>query len=195
MIRDLFTILYSVSLALGLGIGSAVWATNRLPVLGELVIGGWSANPAIGGANPDPYSQAYFSRSGGLPLAAAEGLDFLRRADDDGDALDAGCSYLLKGSTPGARRWTLQVLHDGLPYSAANAGVPVSAHSHGVLRGSDGAFEIRIAPLPQPGNWIYAGSSGAFSLSLSLYDTSVASNTGLSELHMPAVTKLWCGDD
>jgi hypothetical protein len=161
-------------------------------VLGELDIGGWSANPGIGGANPDPYSQAYFSRSGGLPLAAAEGLAFLKRTDDAGEPLDGGCSYLIEGNTPSARRWTLQVLRDGLPISTAEDGIPVSAHSHGVLRRPDGQFEIRIAPLPQPGNWIHAGLSGAFTLSLSLYDTSVASNTGLSELHMPTVTKLGC---
>jgi hypothetical protein len=194
MIRDLFTLLYGVCLALGLGIGSAIWATDRPPVLGELVIGGWAANPGIGGDNPDPYSQAYFSRSGGLPLAAAEGLAFTRRADDGGDMLDAACSYLVEGSTPNARRWTLQVLRDGLPYSTTEEGVPVSAHSLGVLREHGGTFAIRIAAVPQPGNWVYAGPSGAFSLVLSLYDTSVANNTGLNELRMPAVTKLGCAN-
>ena len=147
MIRDLFTLLYGICLALGLGIGSAVWATNQLPALGELDIGGWSANPGIGGSNPDPYSQAYFSRSGGLPLAAAEGLTFLRRADDGGEPLVAECSYVMRGNTPGARRWTLQVLHDGLPYSAGED-LPVSAHSRGILRDANGAFEIAIAPFP-----------------------------------------------
>jgi hypothetical protein len=155
-------------------------------------IDGWLANPGIGGSNPDPYSQAYFSRSGGLPLAAAEGLAFRRHTDDAGEPLDGGCSYLVKGNTPNARRWTLQVLRDDLPISPADDSIPVSAHSHGILRGPDGEFEIRIAPLPQPGNWIHAGLSGKFSLELSLYDTSVASNTGLSELHMPSVTRLGC---
>ncbi len=192
MIRELFSFLYGVALALGVGVASAVWATNQLPALGELEIDGWSANPAVGSANPDPYSQAYFSRSGGLPLAAAEGLAFIRRTDDDGEPLDATCVYALTGDTPGARRWTLQVLRDGLPYSAEDAAIPVATHSRGVLRRPDGTFDIRIARLPQPGNWVYAGPSGPFALALSLYDTAVASDTGLSDLHMPSIRRLEC---
>ena len=71
MIRELSTLLYGVALALVLGIGSAVWATGHYPLFGELEINGWNANPGVGADSPDPYSQAYFARSGGLPLAAA----------------------------------------------------------------------------------------------------------------------------
>jgi len=192
MIRDFLTLLYGVALALGLGVASVVWATNRLPMLGQLEIQGWSANPAVGSANPDPYSQAFFARSGGLPLAAAEGLTFTRHKDDAGETLEARCSYLVKGGTPSARRWTLLVLRGGRPYSATDAVMPAAAHSRGILRLPDGSFEIRIAPSPQPGNWINAGATGPFTLALSLYDTAIASDTGLSELRMPAVSKLEC---
>ncbi len=192
MIRDLLTMLYGVALALGLGIASAVWATNQLPLLGVMDIDGWTANPAIGGDHPDPYSQAYFSRSGGLPLAASEGLTFIRRADDAGEPFDAGCVYDIVGETPNARRWTLEVLRHGFPYSIEAPGIPVGLYSRNIVRFRDGTFRIRVAPRPQPGNWIYAGSSGPFALSLSLYDTSVASDTGLSDLRMPKVTRAGC---
>lgn len=192
MIRDLLALLYGTALALGLGVASAVWATNQLPALGALNIDGWSANPGIGEANPDPYSQAYFSRSGGLPLAAAEGLAFSRHLDDNGDLLDATCVYAVTGDTPVARRWTLQVLRDGRPYTTGKPAIPVAVHSRSILRRPDGSFDIRIGRLPQAGNWLFAGSSGSFGLELSLYDTAVASSTGLSELHMPAIRKLGC---
>ncbi|GAB4361090.1 MAG: DUF1214 domain-containing protein [Oricola sp.] len=192
MIRDLLALIYGTALALGLGVGSAIWATDRLPALGAMNIDGWSANPGIGESNPDPYSRAYFSRSGGLPLAAAEGLTFIRRADDNGDALDATCVYAVTGETPSARRWTLQVLRNGLPYAVDDPAIPVSTHSRGILRRQDGSFDIRIGRLPQPGNWLYAGPSGPFALSLSLYDTAVASDTGLTKLSMPAIRKLEC---
>lgn len=192
MIRDLLALLYGTALALGLGVGSAVWATDQLPALGAMNIDGWSANPGIGEANPDPYSQAYFSRSGGLPLAAAEGLAFIRRVDDNGDTLDATCVYTVSGDTAGARRWTLQVLRGGLPYTVEDPAIPVATHSRGILRHRDGSFDIRIGRLPQSGNWLYAGPSGPFALTFSLYDTAVASDTGLSELHMPAIRKLEC---
>ncbi|MCI5073527.1 DUF1214 domain-containing protein [Oricola sp.] len=195
MIRDLSTFLYGVALALVLGIGSATWATGNLPFLGTLAINDWHANPAIGTNNPDPYSQAYFSRSGGLPLAAAEGLAFVRRIDDDGETLNARCTYVIEGDTPGARLWTLYVLRDDAPLASPREGVPVALHSGSILRFRDGDFDIRIAPLPQPRNWLFAGASGPFALALSLYDTAIGSDTGLADLRMPAVRKLGCVND
>ncbi|QKV18661.1 DUF1214 domain-containing protein [Oricola thermophila] len=192
MIRDLFVLLYASALALGLGVASAVWATNQLPALSTLEIDGWIANPAVGRSDPDPYSQAYFSRTGGLPLAAAEGLSFIRNADDDGNRLDATCIYAVAGETPAAKRWTLHVMQDGLPLVPDAAGIPTGTHSGGIVRGRDGTFLIRIARLPQPENWIFPGSSGPFALRLTLYDTAVASDTGLSKPHMPAVRKVEC---
>lgn len=192
MIRELLSFLYGVALALGVGIASVVWATNQLPLLGKLEIDSWSANPGVGAEEADPYSQAYFSRSGGLPLAASEGLAFIRRVDDTGRPLDATCTYALTGDTPGARRWTLQVLRGGLPYAAETPALPVATHSRGIIRRPDGTFDIRIARLPQPGNWIYPGPSGPFALTLSLYDTAIASDTGLSDVAMPSIRRLEC---
>lgn len=192
MLRDLSTLLFGVAVALVLGIGSAVWATGRYPLFGELQIDGWNANPSVGADRPDPYSQAYFARSGGMPLAAAEGLAFVRQSDDEGDALNARCTYAVEGDTPGARLWTLTVLRGGRPMQPPEAGIPVALQSGSILRFTDGDFGVRIAPLPQPGNWLYAGASGPFALALSLYDTSIASDTGLSDLRMPAIRKLGC---
>lgn len=194
MFRDLLSMLLGVAVALVLGIGSAVWATNRLPFVGVMEVDGWSANTTLGGNSPDPYSQAHYARSGGLPLAAAEGLTFLRRADDDGDTLDANCTYVIAGNTPVARRWTLEVLHGGLPEAPGEDGLPRALHSHGIIRAADGSFTIRAAPVPQPGNWLFAGRSGSYTLALSLYDTSVASDTGLVELSMPSVRRRECGN-
>lgn len=192
MIRDLFVLLYASALALGLGVASAVWATNQLPALSTLEIDGWIANPAVGQSDPDPYSQAYFSRTGGLPLAAAEGLSFVRKADDEGNLLDATCIYAVAGETPAAKHWTLHVMKDGLPLATDGAAIPTGTHSGGIVRSRDGTFLIRIARLPQPENWIFPGPSGPFALRLTLYDTAVASDTGLSKLHMPAVRKVEC---
>lgn len=192
MIRELSSLLYGVILALVLGIGSAVWATGRYPLLGEIEINGWGANPGVGANSPDPYSQAFFARSGGMPLAAGEGLAFIRETDDDGETLNARCTYLIEGDTPGARLWTLTVLQDGLPMRPVGDGVPVALHSSSILRFTGGDFGIRIAPLPQPRNWLFAGASGPFALALSLYDTSITSDTGLSGLRMPSVRNLGC---
>ena len=41
-------------------------------------------------------------------------------------------------------------------------------------------------------NWLFAGASGPFALALSLYDTSINTDTGLTGLRMPAIKKLGC---
>jgi hypothetical protein len=194
MIRDLFSIVLGVALALALGIYSAVKATEGLPPLGKLQIGAWIAHPSVGGNKPDPYTQAWLSRSGSLPLAAAEGLQFTAENDGTGRALDASCTYSIAGDSPAARRWTLYILRGGIPFTIDTPGIPFTLHSRGVVRSANGSFHISVAPAPQPGNWIYAGPDGPFVLSLTLYDTTIASDTGLSEITMPTVKRERCGD-
>ena len=143
-----------------------------------------------------PWAKAALSQAslfrGGFDLAAAEGVAFVRNADDNGDTLNARCIYAVDGDTPGARLWTLTVLSGGEPLQPPAEGTPVALHSRSILRFRSGDFDIRIAPLPQPGNWLYAGSSGPFALGLSLYDTSIGSDTGLTDLRMPSIKNLGC---
>ena len=194
MLRELLSYIYGSVLALGLGIASAVWATDHLPFFGEMRIGDWTAYPSVGRADPDPYTRAYLARTGALPLAAAEGIAFEMHADSQGRPLNAACNYNIVGKTPSARRWTLRIERGGLAYDAGDPALPVSLHSRGLLHAQDGTFDIGVSPIPVPGNWLYTGPDGPFSLVLTLYDTTIASDIGLTKLTMPEVRFGGCGN-
>ena len=194
MLRDLLSLAYGSALALVVGIASAVWATDHLPFFGVLKIGDWTAYPSVGRSDPDPYTRAYLARTGALPLATAEGVAFEMHADSDGRPLNAACSYRIAGTTPTARRWTLRIERGGIAFDAGNPALPVALHSRGLLHDTDGDFEIGVSPVPVPGNWLYTGPDGPFSLILTLYDTTIASDVGLTKLTMPEVKFEGCGN-
>ena len=194
MVRELLSYVYGSAVALILGIATAVWATERLPFFGELQIGDWTAFPSVGRADPDPYTRAYLARTGALPLAIAEGIAFEMHADSEGRPLNAACHYLIVGKTPTTRRWTIRVERTGPAYDASKPALPVSLHSRGLLHQVDGSLAIRVSPIPEPGNWLYTGPDGPFKLVLTLYDTTIASDIGLTELTMPEVKFEGCGN-
>lgn len=107
MIRTLF--LTAVVLFLSLGGGAAsVWYLLRGNVgVGAVDISGWTAFPEVGTRDADTYSKARFAREGGLALGQAEGIAFFARRDRDGQPLRRECSYVIEGSVPAARFWTL----------------------------------------------------------------------------------------
>jgi hypothetical protein len=194
MFRDLALILYSVTLALVLGATSAIRATDALPFFGDLTLGAWSAHPNVGGDGRDPYTTAWLARTGSLPLAAAEGLEFGASVDNAGRSLDAACTYEIAGGSPPARLWTVRVMRGDVPFTIEAPGITTGTNSRSVLRRDDGYFEIRISPYPQPVNWIYAGPDGPFSVSFRLYDTAIASDTGLAKVDMPSIVRIGCAD-
>ncbi|MDR7035528.1 hypothetical protein J2X36_000263 [Methylobacterium sp. BE186] len=187
-------VLYALGLGAGLGLVSADWATRGRYPFGGVTVGPWTAWPRAGAANADPYARAVNARRGEIPLAVGEGLLLSATTDDEGRALEAGCSYSIAGHTPPARAWTLTVTGRG----AAEPGRPAlrgGFTSTEILRERDGRFVIALAPGARPGNWLPApGSSGPIRLALRLYDTPVAAGTGsLDRETLPAITRLGCG--
>ncbi|MCD6072293.1 MAG: hypothetical protein K0S42_2809, partial [Microvirga sp.] len=66
-------VVYTLLLALGLGLGSAYWAINGKPPFGSLRLGPWQAWPTLGSPQADPYMRAIIARRGDVPLATGEG--------------------------------------------------------------------------------------------------------------------------
>ena len=187
--------LAAYALALGgvLGLATADWATSGGYPFGGVQIGAWTAWPRAGAANADPYTRAVNARRGEIPLAVGEGLLLTAAADDDGQALDATCTYRIGGGTPPARAWTLTVAGRG-PRDAGRAPVREGFTSTEVMRSADGRFAVVLAPEVQPGNWLPSPrASGPVRLALRLYDTPAAASVGsLDRGTVPAITRLGC---
>lgn len=194
MIRDILTAAYVLVVALGLGIWSAIKATSQMPFFAEMDVGVWTAHPSVGTDDADPYTHAWLARTGAMPLASGEGLAFTATHDESGEKLNAACRYAVSGATPPARRWTIRTVNPTGDADISAPDLPVTAYSGGIIRRPDGSFDIDIARQPQPGNWLHPGPGPVFAVTLTLYDTSVASSTALSDIVMPSIVNLGCGN-
>lgn len=185
MLETIFKVLAVLAIALGGGIWVTDYALEHFDGFGELQIGSWSAFPASGTIEADPYSKAQAARKASLALGAAEALAFHARRDDNGRELQRGCTYRLSGFTPPARFWTLYPASPDLRPITPGTGLQPALHSREVLYNEDGSVSITIGPEASPDNWLAVGGSGAFVLVMTLYDTPAASSSGLVDLLMP----------
>jgi hypothetical protein len=190
-VRSILLLLVGAALSLGLGLWSA-WLAVRSPVPIDVVtVGAWQAWPNAGTPEVDPYSRARLARAGEVPLGSGEGLALLAQADDSGAPLTARCVYRIAGQTPPARLWTLSL--ETLEGRAMRNVHGLSAiASDALLRRPDGTFEIVLAPVPQPGNWVSTAEAGRFRVAVRLYDTTARLVTALTELTMPSVERERC---
>ena len=110
--------------------------------------------------------------AGDLPIGQGDGVAFLATSDDKKKPLDGRCDVVVSGVTPAARFWTL-TLYDPKGRLVANSLQRYGFTSQEIIRGSDGAFEVRIAARSRAGNWLPTGGIERYGLVLRLYDTPV----------------------
>ncbi|SFT48667.1 hypothetical protein SAMN05444141_101809 [Pseudovibrio denitrificans] len=183
--------LFSILIALVVGIGSAYLSLNRGSPFSALESGVWVAHPHAGTVDSDPYSTAIFARTGRVPLGSGEGIAFYAAFDDSGRALDPQCNYRIAGRVPATRLWTITALNNALELLATDAG-RASLHSHGILTDHTGAFAIQVSPEARPGNWLPTGGSNGLVFAMRLYDIPYTTGAGLSAPVMPAVELVSC---
>lgn len=185
-------IVYALLLALGLGLGSTYLILNGDPPFGRLRIGPWTAWPALGSADADPYMRAILARRGAIPLAIGEGLGFTAVMDSEGRPLDSACTYRIGSVAPAARLWTFSIYDQNgqLPKTELGRSSFTSAE---ILRDQQDHFTIALSRSLQDGNWLQLPGSGNFSVVLRLYDTPGAAGTGLNESVFPTIQRVECG--
>lgn len=192
MLKTAFLIFLALGIAV-VGGGYSVWyALQAQDGVGVVTVGAWTAYPDVGTADSDPYSKARVAREGVLALGRAEGLSFSAQRDSAGAPLLRQCSYRIEGVVPSARFWTLHAT-DPAGALVGSGGLRAPAlHSYELLRSFGDAVVIAVAPRPAPGNWLATSGSGAMALVLTLYDTPIASSTGLADIRMPNILKVGC---
>lgn len=187
MLKTILKVLIVLALAFGGGLLGTDRALDRFDGFGELRVGAWSAYPAAGTADADPYSKARAARKAYLALGAAEGLPFYARRDSNGRELRRECAYAVSGFTPPARFWTVYPATPDLRPITPREGLPAALHSREALYGEDGGVSILAGPQAGPGNWLPVEGRGAYVLVMTLYDTPAASSSGLADLVMPRI--------
>jgi len=191
-VRLIFFTLLALVIAAGIGVGATWMTATRGTDLGTLTIGAWTARPQNGTADIDPYARASIARSGELPIGTGDGVAFTATTDDNNRPLDGKCDVVVSGVTPAARFWTL-TLYDPKGYLVANSLQRYGFTSQEIVRGSDGAFEVRVAARSRSGNWLPTGGIDRYILTLRLYDTPVGVATrSQREAPMPSIATVGC---
>ena len=191
-VRLIFITLLALILATVVGLGATWMTATRGTDLGTLTIGAWTARPKTGTADVDPYSRASIARSGELPVGTGDGVAFSATTDDRNKPLDGRCDVVVSGVTPAARFWTL-TLYNTKGHLVANSLQRYGFTSQEIIRGADGAFEIRVASRSRAGNWLPTGGIERYALMLRLYDTPVGVATRTQrDAPMPSIATVGC---
>lgn len=189
--RFVIHLLLMLSLALAIGFGLSWYALNDGRLFGGAQIGAWSAWPDVGSAQPNPYTRGHLAREAALQLGLSEGIQFTATTDDSGQALTRDCTYRIAGTTPLATFWTLVAI-DSAGVNVAAPGTQAAIRSDSLARANDGSIQLNIGTRLMPGNWLELTGSGAFSLVLTLYDTTVFSGLNGGTDTMPSIEREGC---
>jgi len=190
-LRRPLTIMVSMFCGVLLGLLLTQAALDRELGFNKLRFGPWIGNPRLGGIFADPYSKAMLARSGELPLGGGEGLTLVAERDSAGNALSAHCTYTIAGDVPPARYWTLAVSYrDGRLID--NPSQRFGFTSSEIVRGADGKINLVASSLPRAGNWIPLAGAEPLRLTLRLYDTPLANESGGVQPIWPVITRLQC---
>ncbi|WP_375706645.1 DUF1214 domain-containing protein [Bartonella sp. AA126HLJHH] len=172
---------------------SVDYVLNSFPHFERFRIGKWSAYPKMGTANMDPYTRARTTKRGIVSIGRTEGIQFQIWQDNQGRPLHHHCHYLLKGTIPETRLFTLYTADKSLkPYTSSKE-IPFELHTDNIIYEHDGSLRINISPTPQTGNWLATVSQKEFGLILTLYDTPIISATALQTLTMPSIEQIPSG--
>ena len=144
MLKSVLSTLLVLVIAIGGGAASVAMMIETVPPVGAVVSGPWTAFPASGTPEADPYSRARFAREGGIPLGRSEGIVFTATRDSAGRSLSRRCAYRIDGPMPAARFWTLHAT-DGSgallpPFGRRRAAL----NSELILRHSGNGFTLTL---------------------------------------------------
>lgn len=181
-----------------LGLGSALWLAGLWPAgrslaFGNVDVGGWRSDFAIGSRGADPYTRARVARHGLLALAKSEAVYLTRATDDAGDPLREACTYRLTGGAMPAGWWSV-TLYDAANMLPANTDNALSIDAG---RAGMGNWSAVIAPVRPSGDeaWISNRGAGAFDLTLRLYMPAPALLAAPeATLDPPRIDRLSCKD-
>lgn len=189
--RRPLTIMVTMFCGVMLGLLMAQVALDTGLGFNKLRFGPWTGNPRLGGIYADPYSKAILVRSGELPLGGGEGLTLVAERDSDGRALSTLCTYAIAGDVPPARFWTLTAsTSDGRLID--NPSRRFGFTSSEIVRSADGKINLFASPVAQAGNWIPLAGAEPLRLTLRLYDTPLANESGGVQAVWPAITRQQC---
>jgi len=172
-----------------LGLASAWWAVGHLQFEGARTIGQWAV--LDGGSAANPYEAARSVRRGSGSLGPSEGVELITVVGQDGQSLQADCSYLVSGAMPQGLLWTLTVSDRDGRLSDNPAGRTGFTSQDAQAFGTNRQVHISIGREVRTGDFIPTTGLDSLRLTLRLYSPTIASRLPTPE-QLPTVTSLAC---
>jgi hypothetical protein len=143
-----------------LGVGSAwLWLTRTDPA--GTRIGPWLVNLEAGSSDASTYTRARIALKALLALDRRETLYYIAQQDDAGRPLRSRCRYLISGSIPSARWWSVTAYADDLflfpdneqRYSVSGENLTLKAVGRfSAVTGPETPVSGALAWIPTPGD-------------------------------------------
>lgn len=177
------------------------WRASELRGMSERVeVGPWVTDPDIGAPSASPALRARVALNGLLAMSRQEAIYYNAETDSDGAPLRGDCRYLVQGSDPPARWWSITLYgQDGYLLRNGQGRHSLSADTVSrpyVRDDGKGPWDIYIGPDGPPDDkawdWVSSRGAEAFALTLRLYgpEPSVMNDVGSPVL--PTIRVLGC---
>jgi hypothetical protein len=173
-----------------LGIGSAwLWLTRTDPA--GMRIGPWLVNLEAGSTDASLYTRARISLKALLALDRRETLYYVADRDDAGRPLRSRCRYLISGSIPSARWWSVTAYADDI-FLFPDAEQRYSVSGENPTLNTVGRFSAVTGPeTPVSGAlaWIPTPGDRGLILTLRLYNPGPALQADPGALAVPSIQR------
>lgn len=152
---------------------------------------GWRGNPNVGSSAADIFTRARIAQGGLLALRKEETIYFVRDTDDEGRRLSDACQYEISIAELPARWWSVTAYTE-TGWLPKNDGGPYSVDATR-MEGFSPPFTAIVAPEPpDEGHWINSRASGAFNLTLRLYNPTPGAVSDFARIDYPSVRQIGC---
>lgn len=176
------------------GVAGGIWSAHRGI---ENAASGHSGSPwktwTRDAVRHSPYADAHFMLAGHLPMPASQFIIHEADTDGDGSDLDGDCTYVIAGNLPVVRWWSVTAGERRNSGGGADRGPSQHTTSAKAIAEASGEIRITVAPLPAPGNWISAGDSSTFTLTLVLHDPARRGGPFPGPDELPTIRRTACG--
>ncbi|UXN04701.1 DUF1214 domain-containing protein [Bartonella sp. HY406] len=193
MLRYIISVFIALIIAIPSGFYGSEYIFKNFGGFSQFSIGSWHAAPLAGTIEADVYAKAHRLALNNLTLGRAEGLTFHAWRDDNDQPLNSNCHYRIIGQLPSLRFFTLYAIDENAKPLNASPPYLTELNSDALIFESNGDIDIAISSTAKAGNWLYVARNKRYGLVMTLYDTPVASETGLVNPILPKIERIQDG--
>lgn len=153
--------------------------------------GPWRTSATTGSADANPYERAAIALAGLYALTRDEAIYYTAFTDSNGERLRGECRYRVQGTPPPARWWSITA-YGADHYLVPNAADIYARNANTLPLAADGRYTLTLSNDATADVGLPSPVSGAFSLTLRLYNPAPQVLAQLATLALPTIELEHC---